>query len=98
MNQKMESLYKEYPWLKITTTVEEYVAPEYYNKLLKDYIFDGQRDTQYFEGFLKSVPLSEMINALELGCGSGRATRVFIDSLDTKGFKLELVDLSKKNA
>jgi SAM-dependent methyltransferase len=96
MNQKMKSLYKEYPWLKITTTIKEYVAPEYYNRLLKDYTFDGKKDTQFFEEFLKSVHSNEIINALELGCGSGRATKVFIDSLKTKEFKLELVDLSKR--
>jgi len=96
MNQEIEKLYQEYPWLKITTTLEEYVEPEYYDRLLKEYIFHGKRDTQIFEDFLKSIPFNKDIKALELGCGTGRSTEIFIDSSKIKYSKLVLIDMSKR--
>ncbi len=88
-------MHKKYPWLKITTTVEDYLAPEYYDKLLKDYIFSGKTDLRLFKEYLESVP-SKHIDALELGCGSGRATDIFLDHFKDESNRLGLVDLSDK--
>ena len=96
MTKKMEDLYNEYPWLKITTSLEEYIEPNYYNRILKDYVFDGKSDIKLFDDFLKKINLNKEIAALELGCGTGRATRFFINSLKTANFNLDLVDLSKR--
>ncbi len=96
MNKKIKELYEEYQWLRITNSVEEYIEPNYYNKLLKDYIFDRKSDIDIFKDFLKSIDLDKEIYALELGCGTGRATNAFINSLGSADFNLELVDLSER--
>jgi SAM-dependent methyltransferase len=96
INKKMSELYKKHPWLKITTTVEDYVAPEYYNKLLKDYIFLEKTDLQLFEEYFKNIPDKEKLNILELGSGSGRATSIFLNYFIKKDINLKIVDLSDR--
>ncbi|MFH1889788.1 MAG: class I SAM-dependent methyltransferase [Nanoarchaeota archaeon] len=91
-----EKIYKKYPWLNITTSVEEYIKPEYYDHLLKDYIFNGNTDLQIFDDFLKPLSTKKNLKALELGCGSGRSTKIFLNRFRKKEFKLTLVDLSSK--
>ena len=68
-------LTQKYPWLKYTNTVEDYLPPEYYKKLLRPYTFGGISDLQLFENFLKDKHAS---NILELGCGSGRASNIAV--------------------
>ncbi len=92
---EIENLYQIYPWLKINHSVEEYIEPRYYNRLLKDYIFEGKSDINIFKNFLNGIDKNKHIKALELGCGSGRATEVFINYSKNKNFDLKLVDLSK---
>ncbi|MCL4363489.1 class I SAM-dependent methyltransferase [Candidatus Marsarchaeota archaeon] len=99
MRENIEDLQNKYPWLKVTNSLEEYVEPNYYNKILKDYIFDGKSDINIFEDFLKKINLDKGINALnalELGCGTGRATKVFVNSVKAVNFTLDLVDLSSR--
>lgn len=55
MNKLESELYIQYPWLKIQTTVEEYVNPEYYNKIIKDYIFDDKTDLELFNEWLEPL-------------------------------------------
>lgn len=88
------SLYERYPWLRTVTTVEAYVNPEYYNKLLKDYVFLRKSDLVYFEDFLKTAHETNQIHALELGAGTGRATNVFLGTFKNLQTHLRLVDLS----
>lgn len=83
-----------YPWLAVTTTVEEYVVPEYYDKLLKDYVFDGKTDLEIFDDFLHSLAPSDSVGILELGCGSGRVTNVALTWLDGRRPPFRIVDLS----
>ncbi len=95
-NNNRLDLYERYPWLKITTTIEDYIEPCYYDRLLKEYVFSGKTDLQLFDEFLSSMTNNNYnaINALELGCGSGRATEVFLNKFKDGKVRLRLVDLS----
>ncbi len=85
-------LIKNNAWLRITTTIEDYVEPNYYNKLLKEYIFDKKTDLKIFEDEIKKNLNSKKI--LELGCGSGRASKIMLDNI--KNAEYDLLDLSSK--
>lgn len=65
--------------------------PDYYDKLLKEYSFDGKTDLDIFSQEFDSLGANPSI--LELGCGTGRGTQILVDNL--KFNKLTLVDLSK---
>lgn len=82
----------EYPWLATTTTVEDYVDPAYYGRLLKPYAFDGRTDLELFDSFIKSR--QPVDSALELGSGSGRVTEIFVAAHPHTA--LTLVDLSTR--
>lgn len=88
---KIKELQNIYPWLKITTKVEDYVSPDYYDRLLKEYSFNSKTDLDIFLQELRS--LNKHRSVLELGCGTGRGTQVLVENL--KFDKLTLVDLSK---
>lgn len=93
MKQKND-LYKKYHWLKITTTVEEYINPQYYNDILKDYVFEYKTDLEHFKEWLNKQNTRDK-KILELGCGSGRVTDVFLENVgDYK--TLEVLDLSNQ--
>ena len=68
-------------WVNYKNTVEDYIAPAYYNKILKEYIFNGMTDLKIFRNYL-GYRFFE--NVLELGAGSGRSTDVFVGS--SEGF------------
>ena len=70
-----ESLTLKYPWLRRINSVEDYLPPEYYSNLLQPYTFGGVTDLQLLECFLAGKSFS---NALELGCGSGRASSAVV--------------------
>jgi len=93
MNSK-DRLSEKYPWLKITTSVENYVEPNYYDRLLKDYVFNKKSDLAYLRDFFSSLRIRKTIKILELGCGNGRATKVALTEFPNAQF--ELVDLSPR--
>ena len=93
---EIEKLHEKYPWLNITTSIEEYVEPKYYDDLLKDYIFDEKADIQFFEEFLETLSNKKDISVVELGCGSGRATSIFLEHFKEKNSNLKLIDLSSR--
>lgn len=70
---------EKYPWLGRTTTLEKYIEPDYYDKILRDYIFDEKHDTGFLREF--STKISNSSDILELGSGSGRATSVVLDAV-----------------
>lgn len=74
---KTSELIQKYPWLERTNSVEDYLSPEYYEHLLKPYMFGGVSDIRLLENFLKDKKLS---NIMELGCGSGRASGAVVRS------------------
>lgn len=94
MQSDIKELLERYPWLKITTTIEEYINPQYYNEILKDYIFEEKTDLEYFRNWIKEKDNIQP-NILELGCGSGRVTDVLLE--EQKDYNnLTLLDLSKQ--
>ena len=80
---------KKNKWLKYTNTAEEYIEPDYYDRLLKKYSFTNKSDLQIFFEWLASTKKQ---NILELGSGSGRASEIVFKK--RKGSKLYMVDLS----
>lgn len=93
MNRKDE-LSAKYPWLKIITSIKDYVEPNYYDRLLKDYIFNKKSDLAYLKDFLSSLHIHKTAKILELGCGNGRATKVALTEFP--GAQFDLVDLSPR--
>lgn len=97
MNNNSKTLAEKYAWLEYKTTVEEYIDPVYYNNILKDYIFNGKTDLEYFKEWLdKKIPRDDKANILELGCGSGRATDVTTNTINPSLHHLKLLDLSNQ--
>ncbi|MFH1048567.1 MAG: class I SAM-dependent methyltransferase [Patescibacteria group bacterium] len=72
-------------------SIEEYLEPNYYKQLLKDYSFNGVSDTEYLRDFLSQKHAK---NILELGCGSGRATDIALKVFPNT--PITLVDLSER--
>jgi SAM-dependent methyltransferase len=72
----------------------EYLAPEYYDRILKKYgTQDGlHEDLDLLANFLNERPLNGSV--LELGCGSGRATRIITKINHYRD--LVVTDLSKQ--
>lgn len=72
----------------------EYLAPQYYDTLLKRYAarYNNEEDLDLLSTFIKERPKNK--NVLELGCGSGRGTQVIAQ--DAKYEVLTLTDLSKQ--
>ena len=85
------TLIEKYPWLKYVNSVEDYLPPEYYKDLLQPYTFNGVTDLQLLKNFLKNKNVS---SALELGCGSGRASAAAVQMFP--GVNYTFSDLSKR--
>jgi len=87
------TLQDQYPMLR--TRMEQhsdYVAPGDYKRLLKPYAFGQKDDLVVFQEYLAT---REGINsALELGCGTGRATDAFLEVVPPS--HLKLLDISPK--
>ncbi len=88
---KTNKLTEQYPWLAKVNTVEDYLPPEYYQHLLKPYIFEGVSDLALLEKFLYDKKPSKV---LELGCGSGRASGIAVSTIPTAEYIFS--DLSKR--
>ena len=80
---------KDNDWSNKTNSIDEYIDAEYYDSIIKDYVFDGVTDLELFEKFLTKPKYNSV---LELGSGSGRSTRVFLNNAQYS--TLDLVDLS----
>jgi len=96
MNSNFAAFVKKYPWLtKSSEDIADYIPPEYYDRLLKKYIFDGLIDLEYFQKYLEANFGSGRndLKVLELGSGSGRATNTFFETIKKYEY-LDLVDLS----
>ncbi len=88
---------ERYPWLqKAPDQPEDYLAPDYYNAILKDYTFAGKTDLEILDDHL--VETLDVSRVLELGCGSGRSTEQILahakqlaslDIVDLSGFMVE---------
>jgi len=53
INIQMGNLIKKYPWLNIhSESIEDYIPPDYYDNLLKDYVFLGKLDLDFFKSYL----------------------------------------------
>jgi len=85
------TLIEKYPWLKYVNSVEDYLPPEYYKDLLQPYTFNGVTDLQLLKNFLKNKNVS---SALELGCGSGRASAAAVHLFPDANYTFS--DLSKR--
>lgn len=88
---KATSVIEKYPWLERTNSVEEYLSPEYYQHLLRPYTFGGISDLELVANFLKDKAAS---NILELGCGSGRASDIVVNSIPDAAYTFS--DLSER--
>lgn len=86
----------KYNWLSKDNKIEEYIDPEYYNRILKEYSFAGESDLVIFEKFLNAN--SSPKSVLELGCGSGRVTDTFINCCNKMNWlcQLDILDLSNR--
>ncbi|MEJ0053794.1 MAG: class I SAM-dependent methyltransferase [bacterium] len=82
-----------YRWLRVSPTGDGYIEPDYYDQLLRKYIFDGKEDTEYFREHLAKAPSHSAF--LELGPGTGRATNILFASVPDI-HSLTLVDLSSR--
>lgn len=94
MTSDIEVLRLRYPWLGVHISSTEYLGPDYYQKLLRPYVFGGRTDLQILREWLEDGSLTSRIPALEIGPGPGRATSVFLSARQTQS--LQLVDLSNQ--
>ena len=82
-----------YPFLeKYSNSIDQYIPPDYYDSLLKEYRFDKKLDLDYFDDFIKDNLDKKLEAVLELGVGSARVTDNFLSFSDVNS--LDLVDLS----
>src|SRR3989344_2666817 len=88
----MRKILQRYPWLSVTTTLEKYIEPDYYDKLLKRYIFDGKHDLDYLAQWGSEIPRDSTV--IEFGPGTGRATATILEA--AQSINLTLVDLSDR--
>ncbi len=81
----------KYPWLKVNTTLEDYVRPDYYDILIKEYAAQKISDLDLLASFVKTITKPEA-KILELGFWTGRCTDVILKNVSED--KMTLVDLS----
>lgn len=90
--QHLKSIKDQYPFLKKTWREESYLPAKYYNSIIKKYSFNGEEDLQIFRNSIASMALDTDSRCLELGCGSGRVTKKFLDMFPQA--MLDVLDLS----
>lgn len=96
----MFNVKQKYPFLDQSWEEQNYIPAKYYNSILKDYIFDNLTDLEIFEKFLTSSNLPTNAKCLELGCGSGRVTNIFLNKqpdadLDILDFSPQMLDYTR---
>lgn len=96
VHPELQVLYQEYPWLHYQPNTETaYLPPNYYDRLLKPYTFNGKSDLEYFLESVNNRFKPPTDNVLEMGSGSGRATDALLKT--GIGFRtIDLVDLSEE--
>ncbi|MDB9944424.1 class I SAM-dependent methyltransferase [bacterium] len=77
-------------WSERKNSIDDYISPEYYDSIIKDYIFNEKTDLDLFREYVMG---KDFDSVLELGCGSGRATDVTVKEVSFR--TLTLVDLSR---
>ncbi len=78
-------------WSNRKNTVDDYISPEYYNSIIKDYVFNDLTDLEIFQQYIAGKTFESV---LELGSGSGRVTDITLNSLNFN--QLTLTDLSEQ--
>jgi hypothetical protein len=95
LKNTIDNLLLQFPWLQVHISATEYLGPEYYQRLLKPYVFGGKTDLDILREWLESEHASlGSGHALEIGPGPGRATSVFLNTIRDRN--LHLVDLSQQ--
>ncbi len=89
-----DELLQRYPWLSVLNTVEEYIEPDYYNKLLKAYSFGDKDDLSILKDYITNISTRETSSVIELCCGSGRVSDLVTRALPNANFTF--VDLSAR--
>jgi phospholipid N-methyltransferase len=77
-------------WRGISFPRRDYLPPSYYDKILRPYTFGGVSDLELFRTWCRS--LNDANQLLELGPGTGRATKVCLE--EHPHSQIRLVDLS----
>lgn len=89
-----------HPWLAVQTTVENYVEPQYYERLLRPYFFsceDGEvmDDIELLRTHtLRELKRRPIRDVLELGIGTGRVADAMLESVAPRSYYA--VDLSHR--
>lgn len=85
----------DHPWLARTTTLAEYVSPEYYDNILPPYVFEPGDDLDMFRTHvLRLIGRHPIRDVLELGIGTGRIADALLNVVDPNLY--EGVDLSSQ--
>lgn len=90
----------DYSWLN--TKFDVYLDPLYYEEILPYYDFDGKSDEDILEEFLQTEVKKQgrkFRKVLELGCGSGRGTKIiqkYTEKLVAVDLNKDMIELSKK--
>jgi SAM-dependent methyltransferase len=88
------ALRKDVPWIDDAADGPEYLDPVYYDRILKPYVFSGVDDLALFRRYLSRSHLPQKASILEIGPGTGRASRLL--SHDRRRFEIDLVDQSQR--
>lgn len=90
----LEALHVKYPWLSNSPKrPSDYLKPDYYDRLLREYSFNGRTDLDLVKEYMDCQYGTSPGDLLELGCGSGRTSSVLVSYLNGQN-RLDLVDLS----
>lgn len=85
----------DHPWLEQTTTLVEYVNPEYYDHILQPYVFEPGDDLDMLRTHVARLAARRPVqDVLELGVGTGRATDALLSVISPDSY--EAVDLSSQ--
>lgn len=91
----LQELEQVHPWLRnFSGQVNQYISPEYYDRLLKPYVFGGHEDVGMFRDFLLGRTVVPNGDYLELGCGTGRGGNIFVQTVPAWR-SLTMTDLSE---
>jgi ubiquinone/menaquinone biosynthesis C-methylase UbiE len=85
----------DHPWLARTTTLAEYVNPEYYDDILLPYVFEPGDDLDMLRAHVRRRAARQPVrDVLELGIGTGRVTDALRAIVTPESY--QAVDLSSQ--